>query len=85
MPGVMLHRSYEGANIHTCSKIKKNIYDANDNNVHMFVLGICLFLSMRYSAVDSYSCTHFQSGCPNSSHVSAKLFESEYLISQLKK
>lgn len=47
---------------------------------HMFVSGICLYLSKRYSAVDSFNCTAFQSGCPNSSHVSNKLFESKLLF-----
>lgn len=52
---------------------------------HMFVSGICLYLSKHYSAVDSYSCTHFQSGCPNSSHISNKMFESKYSIFQMAK
>eukprot|EP00105_Crassostrea_gigas_P044635 XP_019928783.1 PREDICTED: uncharacterized protein LOC105342960 [Crassostrea gigas] len=37
--------------------------------------GICLYLSKRYSAVDSYSCTSFISGCPNTSFVSYNLFK----------
>ncbi|XP_065929084.1 uncharacterized protein [Magallana gigas] len=37
--------------------------------------GICLFLFKQYSLVDSYNCSHFESGCPNTSFVSYKLFE----------
>uniref|UniRef100_A0A8W8ML17 Novel STAND NTPase 3 domain-containing protein n=1 Tax=Magallana gigas TaxID=29159 RepID=A0A8W8ML17_MAGGI len=37
--------------------------------------GICLFLFKQYSLVDSYNCSHFESGCPNTSFVSNKLFE----------
>lgn len=40
-----------------------------------FISGICLFLFKQYSLVDSYNCSHFESGCPNTSFVSYKLFE----------
>ncbi|XP_052692345.1 uncharacterized protein LOC128170606 [Crassostrea angulata] len=42
---------------------------------------ICLYLRKRYSAVDSYNCTSFLSGCPNTSHVSYKLFEKHHCTS----
>lgn len=44
-------------------------------NDFCFISGICLFLFKQYSLVDSYNCSHFESGCPNTSFVSYKLFE----------
>lgn len=44
-------------------------------NNFFFISGICLFLFKQYSLVDSYNCSHFESGCPNTSFVSYKLFE----------
>lgn len=46
--------------------------------IYPFILieeGICLYLNKRYSAVDSYRCTGFLSGCPNASFVSNDLFK----------
>lgn len=39
-------------------------------------LGICLYLSKRDSALYSYNCSGFLSGCPTTSYTSDKLFES---------
>lgn len=35
----------------------------------------CLFLSKRYSRVDSYDCTHFKNGCPYSPYYSYRIFD----------
>lgn len=44
------------------------------------VSGVCLYLKFRHSLVDSYSCSHFQTGCHNASFPSYQLFECKSLI-----
>lgn len=36
--------------------------------------GTCLFLSKKYSAVDTYNCQHFSEGCPDSAYFSDKIY-----------
>lgn len=40
-----------------------------------FISGLCLYLGSRDSFLGEYNCSHFQSGCPNTSFPSYKLFE----------
>lgn len=44
------------------------------------VSGICLVFYKRHLLVDSYNCSHFESGCPTSSFVSYKLFERKFQL-----
>lgn len=44
------------------------------------ISGICLYLNKRDSALYSYNCSGFLSGCPNTSYISDSLFESMHEI-----
>lgn len=44
------------------------------------IVGTCLFLSKKYSAVDIYNCQHFSEGCPDSAYFSDKIYMCKHVL-----
>lgn len=64
--------------------ISENTTYCNDDQGHNIdvifdlFLGYCLYLEIKGSYVNSYSCRHFIQGCHNTSYLSTRIFESKW-------